>query len=866
MENPLYPLLILPAPGQPADRANKSGRGGKINYPSLSRQVRRLTPRFTALRKTFEDRSATLRIEATGIIPEDVLVLETVGAVDDFIVAVRHTPGLEWLGEIEDEDIPPDEDFFALDKKGNRKEVEGLRRSIYLVFFNQAALNQLLSLWRRWQRGQPFELGLGKWKAMFSQLRDLRPWGPEDRLRDTNVIDDWKIRIAHGQESVPCELELWFRKSEGDRRLSQERTVKLVNDLGGRLINYATINEINYHSLLVEMPITAIQKVLDRSYNEVSLVQCEKIQYFRATGQMSALVREGERVNDSSTGPTPPMPSGDPVIALFDGLPLQNHNRLNGRMIIDDPDNIETLYQAQERRHGTAMASLIIHGELDSNENPLSRPIYVHPILQPDHRAFANPRPETASEFSLVVDLIHRAVRRLFEREGDEQPVAPSVCIINFSIGIIDRLFDRSLSPLARLLDWLSWRYKVLFLVSAGNHQHDIVIDVLRDQFPALDRTQVQTAVLKSIGADARNRRLLSPAEAINVLTIGALHADRSGASLIPRAIDPFLDDPLPSPVNAQGMGYRRAIKPEILLSGGKVVLQQKIDPRVNTVLEIYKGSLAPGQRVAAPGAVPGDTAATWYTRGTSNATALASRSSAILYEMLQVLRQELGGEIIGTVPTAVWLKVLLVHGVQWGHGVTILDRALGTPENRRHFREYITRLLGYGFFEISRVLECSQQRVTALSGGLIRSDESHIHRFPLPPSLSGQNCWRRLVVTLAWFTPVNPNHRAWRKADLYFTPPNEELQVDRKQADARAAGRGSVQHEILEGEKASVFRDGDHFEIRVSCRAETGLLEEDIPYALAITLEVNEEVGIPIYEEVRVRVQAARIGITPTD
>ena len=47
------------------------------------------------------------------------------------------------------------------------------------------------------------------------------------------------------------------------------------------------------------------------------------------------------------------------------------------------------------------------------------------------------------------------------EREGDEPAVAPSVRIINVSIGNRSQPFDREVSPLARLLDWLSWKYKL---------------------------------------------------------------------------------------------------------------------------------------------------------------------------------------------------------------------------------------------------------------------------------------------------------------------------------------------------------------------------------------------------------------------
>ena len=37
-------------------------------------------------------------------------------------------------------------------------------------------------------------------------------------------------------------------------------------------------------------------------------------------------------------------PVGLPVVALLDGLPLQAHRRLQGRLIVDDPDGFELDY------------------------------------------------------------------------------------------------------------------------------------------------------------------------------------------------------------------------------------------------------------------------------------------------------------------------------------------------------------------------------------------------------------------------------------------------------------------------------------------------------------------------------------------
>jgi hypothetical protein len=859
---PERPLLILPTPTEPAKRSKKTGGGGRPHLPSRDRQAERLTPRFTILQETLDARRARLRTEASGVIPEEVIVLETVAPVDNFIVAVRNIEGLEWLGEVEEEDIPPDDDFFVADRKGAQRTDKLFRGRLFLVLSNHQALQQMLSLWNSWKTGQELPWGLGKWSELFSQLRDVRPWGARDRLYETGVLDDWRERVEHNAELIPCEIELWFRVDHRRRRAARDRVAAIVQSLQGTVRNEALIEEIGYHALLAQLPIGSVRPLLVETGQESSLIQCEQIQFFRASGQMAGIVLEDERTTDARTIQLPVASLGEPVVALFDGLPLQSHRRLSGRLVVDDPDGFESDYQAADRRHGTAMASLIIHGDIDADEPPINRLLYVRPILRPDQRDWRQPRQETAPENSLVVDLIHRAVRRLFEEDGDAPAVARQICVINLSIGIRDRLFESAMSPLARLLDWLAWKYQVLFVVSAGNHAQPIVCDVPRNQVAALLPQDLQAHVIRAVATDARHRRLLSPAEAVNALTVGAVHSDASTGQGVARAIQPYCDDDLPSIINAQGMGYRRAIKPEILLPGGRTVLLESLQQGPNATFDVSTQSRQPGQCVAAPGPTPGDLSYTWYGRGTSNAAALASRTASRLYDVLDELRQGAGGDIIETVPYAVWLKALLVHGANWGTAWDVLKQVLLTSRNSRQFKEYLTRLIGYGMIDPVRVSECSEHRVTALGGGLLQNDQAHIHRFPLPPSLSGQRCWRRLVITLAWITPVNPLHQSWRRADLWFTPPQDPLQVTRTQADWRAVQRGTVQHEILEGERAAAFIDGANLEIQVSCRSDAGVLEDAVPYALATTIEVAEEIAVDIYSEVSVRVHAARVRV----
>ena len=857
---PERPLLILPHPGEPLGRLKKGFGSAKFPRPTRERQAERLSPRFSELQEALEQRRAQLRMESSDLVPEEVVVLETVGTVDDFIRAVSRVQGLEWLAEVETEEIPPDDDFFAVtDDVGGQSE-KAVPGRVFMVFTNQAALKQMISLWKDWWSGTKLRRGLGKWKTLFEQLRDVRHWDVQDRLRETGVLEDWRERIENGQEEVPCEIELWYRQDPEQRSSAQKRVSDLVvKGLNGQVVDQADIPEISYHALSVRLPVTGIRPVVEAgdSDSDIALVQCEQIQFFRAAGQMSASLadefedRDEEALREEPTG-------GSPVVALLDGLPLQAHRQLHGRLVIDDPDDFGDNYSADTRRHGTAMASLILRGDLAAHERPLPKQLYVRPILQPDPRDWREHR-ETVPEGKLVVDLIHRAVRRLFEGDAGEPPAAPEVSVINLLIGISDRPFDRALSPLARLLDWLAWRYRVLFVVSAGNYGE---INLLTTPQPGqLRLADFEGQVIRSVAADTRNRRLLSPAEAVNALTVGAVHQDASRATPppgYPDWSDPYTSAGLPSPINAQGMGYRRGIKPDVLAAGGRVVVQQGLTDK--TILKTYPGPLPPGQRAASPSSPSGSQRGERHSRGTSNATALVSRACGLLYDVMDELRQEPGGEIIDSIPRAIWLKALVAHGATWGEAGSILTGILKNQDNSRKFKEYVTRLLGYGAVDIGRVKECTSRRVTALGGGTLRQDESYIHRLPLPPSLNDRHGHRRLTITLAWLTPVNPRHQAWRRAHLTFDPPMDLLQVERQQADWNAVKRGTLQHEILEGKRAAAFVDDANLEIRVSCRADAGTLEDEIPYALATTLEVADELDIDIYAEVRAAVHAIQV------
>jgi hypothetical protein len=142
-----------------------------------------------------------------------------------------------------------------------------------------------------------------------------------------------------------------------------------------------------------------------------------------------------------------------------------------------------------------------------------------------------------------------------------------------------------------------------------------------------------------------------------------------------------------------------------------------------------------------------------------------------------------------------------------------------------------------------------------------IGDDEAHQFEIPLPPALSAQRVRRTLTITLAWFTPVNTRHRLIRRAQLWFDVNGENhLAPDAIALDARAARRGTVEHRVLSGIRATPIGDGSTLAIRVNCKAEAGKLLEQVPYALTATLEVAEPLGVSIYDQIQERIRARQV------
>lgn len=794
--------------------------------PDMERQVVRIGPRLNELEAAFNNHVLELHQDVQGLDPEFVLVFEVVGGVNNFINAAKRI-GLEWMGEADLEGVP-DEDFYSLDSNNERTTAK-VAEKIYLALTNRTAMLELLRLWKCYERGEKFQRGFTAIRDVFGCLRNIRRWNVEDRFLETGIKEILAVELENNPNVIRFEIELWYHNSLLKQEEAENYIRHLIDQMNGRVLVSKVYKDICYHGLIAECPAAEISSML--ANHEHDLLQADCIQWIRATGQVVS-VAQNQEVENTGQEQEQSIPTGEPIIALLDGLPMQNHQLLAERLEVNDADSLEDGYLVSKRLHGTAMSSLIIHGDMARPLPCLDSKLYVRPILK-----YNGIDSEALPDNMLFVDVLHRAI---LEIVNDER-LRNSIRIVNLSIGNTNRPFLYSLSPEARMLDYLAEKYNLLFLVSSGNYNNNLYMDGLKGpDYDVLTNEQKQHKVYEYIWTHQLDMRIISPSESINSICVGALHNDFS--TINTGYVHNPIQDGFPASYSRYGGGYARSVKPDIVNDGGRLVYNYISLSNQDVTLRVCHGS---GQKVASPGK---GTNGVVPLMGTSNSTALTSRLAA---ELLKLLQQtpELN---IPRDYESIALKAMLVHCSSWG----VLSELVNyVPQIPRKKKDEVLRWIGYGKPNLEMASFATDQRVTLLGYAKLRQNQEILFDFPLPKCLIAQAVKKRLTITLAWFSPTSSNSTAYKMAKLYFDADTKQVVQERINSDNNAAKRGTVQHEIFEGTQASTYIDGSTLTIKVGCKKEKKL-EDSVRFVLMASLEVAPETHLPIYQEVETRLR----------
>ncbi|PZU07393.1 MAG: hypothetical protein DI606_16655 [Sphingobium sp.] len=814
----------------------------------------------------------------SSLAPERALVIEIIGSPDRFVNAAQKI-GLEWLAEEvailrgvrsyfnpddhQDEDeedgsedfqaeLSEDDFDFLLD--ADEAAPDEMSGALYLGMPTKATFELLRNLWNLYKDGKPAPEKHTDWWKLFGLLHQLRPWGPEDRIGEATRKRLKDEQALQKEEDLRVEVDLWYRGDAATRDRAVAEFRETVDAVGGKILDELRIDEIRYHAALVHLPGPAVKSILERSGplaldDDIMSIRPQNGFRFSIDELITSETGDEEDAEDEPTRAS--------IGALIDGWPVENHIKLRNRLDVIELDVADTLAPVNKRFHGSAMASLILRGDLHEENQPLDRRLKVVPVLMPDGAY------ETPPKDKLALGIIYRAVKELKEGTGGLDPSGRDVIIINHSI--CDEVFGfaGNVSPWARLLDYLSWTYRVLFVVSAGNIRDTFEVPGyptgadMRKATPEHRRAEM----LRGIDASKAQRTIFAPAESVNALTVAAAHADGSTLTLPANLTDPYGELPMPILGSGLGHGFNRSVKPDVMLPGGRQVAH----PTEGSILRVHgrEHSDRFGQAVAMPDPHQGRLDFTRMSAGTSNAAALATRMGLLIGDVLD------DSPINGTVP---WykretapcvLKALIAHGAGWGdlgQGMTDIHIPAGHLVRRK---EAVSRAMGYGPVDQERVIGGEGHRVTLLGEDTIRNGERQQWKIPLPDELSSITEFRRIVVTLAWLTPVSPNSSQYRTFGLAILGSlgNSGLWEGVKRVGHQPAvgfaKRGTLIHAVYEGNKKAIpFSQDSNFEINVQAATKMpGMTGIKVPYALAVTIEVADTINANIAASVRRRV-----------
>jgi hypothetical protein len=480
-----------------------------------------------------------------------------------------------------------------------------------------------------------------------------------------------------------------------------------------------------------------------------------------------------------------------------------------------------------------------------------------------------------------MVETVERIVRE-----------APTVRIINCSLGDRYRPFDRAPSPWARILDYLSHQHALLFVVSAGNAPGTLPVELdrrsLEDIHPRHET--LRKAMVASMRKFWDTRRLLSPAEGINVLTIGAAHADSDQSNPLSSDFECLDKAILPATYSPQGPGANRSTKPETYVPGGRIWHRLSLTDSGTapcTMIEVER--TAPGMLVAAPGPITAGTALTKCGRGTSVAAALTTRNLARWHEAIG--DGLLGAQQIEQRHTPVLLKALQVHRATWGEASDLVQ----DPAHRRdQHRRVCSRMLGFGYVGLESPNDGgSHSSVSLVALGALKPGKAARFRLPLPTELRGGIWPRKVVTTLAWSSPIAASSSVYRAVSMECrlfgnqterwteTPtaagrihhsvqrgpdPNDSLDqalggdngLQPKDRLLQPAEGGTIEHIIWEGKSVMTFDAGAVHHLQVNCKQMAGDKEVGLaayPFALVLSFAFAEDIGIDLYAKVQAAV-----------
>ena len=370
--------------------------------------------------------------------------------------------------------------------------------------------------------------------------------------------------------------------------------------------------------------------------------------------------------------------------------------------------------------HGTSVAGLALYGDI---ETAIAAGEFTPSLYLVSGRVFIH---DGNDQTEFVENAVERAVRDLHAGFGCR--------VFNLSYGDLNKVYSGGhLRGLAYTLDRLTRELGVLFVVSTGNLAIDgLPVDPVGN-FPAY--------LLEN------NARLVDPATALNVVTVGGIsrHEATRGAQQHPHTIEerPIARAGHPFPLTRSGPSIGGAIKPDFVEHAGNLAVTRIAGRTTHRGLGVVttNGGFTDGHAFR-------------EVVGTSFAAPAVANKAAKLLRNIPGASNNL-------------LRALLGAHSDWpAPSVPLLN-----PNNNAEGRENLTRIVGYGCINDSALEQSLDNVVSLVCEEQIGNDQCQFYAVPIPDELwQGGRRTREVTVALAHSPIVRTTRLDYRMTKLKFS------------------------------------------------------------------------------------------------
>jgi subtilisin family serine protease len=678
-------------------------------------------------------------------------------------------------------------------------------------------------------------------------LSNIRLYAAQDRL--TRRLRQ-RGEQADGADPLDLQIDLWH---PGDRALAEawiRETADAVLTAGGNVRDRYVNHRSGLLLIRATVPAAAVAELAE--IDEIALID-----------GLPSLSPSRARPRQASVDQLPDVPQASstaPLVGLIDSGVRSAHPMLAPGILDAVTLSGEFEDGEDENGHGTRIAGLLLHGQL---EDALEIGLLPRPFcrLLSVRVLGANNQFPLASVWEAEVE---KAIRHC---------AAQGARVINLSIGDEDTAYEGARStPLAAILDELTRELGLILVVPTGNVALAAYLDA---SDPDAD------AYVEALLASAETT-MLDPAPAVTALTVGALAPEGlagSALSSFPASRRALGRGGWPAPFSRRGPGIDGSIKPELSAVGGSIAIDAEFGSFVDDdALGVVSTSGHPVERLLD------------IDIGTSFAVPLVARVAACVLARYP----EFSANLVRA------LTLLAADEPSFAEALGDL-----TPAAQRTVE---LQTVGYGVPRLTEAVESTPHRTILVAEGEIKVDTTMIYEIPIPTSFGAGGGARGIDIALAF----DPETRA-RRLDYAATKMEfwlvrgmsaEEITEVFTSADPEELERlestdedviGETEDEDEEdGEKAKKITpsrlkrklvnlspnvqvrsrganqlgrvrisqrlpdsDGDSYYLVVQCRRVWASSTFNQSFAIAVALSRDED-HPPIYEELRARTRVA--------